>query len=128
MFFRFLFEQLPFFLFLQTSFLPSPFSLLVSLLWFVFAFFFFKNFGFSSPFFLFPFFSLISSFFFFEHRSFLVPFFLPSGYKLFLISSSFFLNFFGRFLHLQFFCFFQLLEPKKKTFVFETSHHFLRCL
>ena len=37
-----------------------------------------------------------------------------------------FQNFFGRFLHLQFFVF-QLLEPKP-TSVFETSHHFLRFL
>ena len=60
------------------------FSLLVSLLKFVFAFDFFlkkkKTSVFRLPFSL-PFFSLISSFFFFEHRSFLVPFFLPSGYK-----------------------------------------------
>ena len=95
--------------------------------------FLFLSSGLSSPWFFyltlvfhlpfsFPFFSLISSFFFFEHRSFLVPFFLPSGYNCswFL----FVLNFFGRFLHLQFFCFLN----QKKTFVFETSHHSLRCL
>ena len=76
--------------------------------------------------FSFPFFSLISSFFFFEHRSFLVPFFLPSGYT----CSWFLLLFFELFWTLfasPFFLFFQPLEPKK-TFVFETSHHFLRCL
>ena len=85
LFLRFFFEQPPFFLFFLTSLLPSLFSLLVSLLWLVFAFDFLvkKNFGFSSPFFFSLFQFVVSSFSFLNTCLFLFHFFLPSGYKCF---------------------------------------------
>ena len=124
MFFRFLFEQPPFSLFFA-SFLPSPFSLLVSPLRFVFTFDFFfkKKFGFSSPFFFSLFSVWVLRFSFLKTGLFLFHFSFLLGTSCF-----WFLLFFWTFLVAFCISIFQLLEPKKKNFVFETSHHFLRCL
>ena len=107
-------------LFSSSTLFSSCFSPQVCLrLWF---FFKKKKFGFSSPFFFSLFQFVFFAFSFFEHRSFLVPFFLL-GTSCFW----FLLLFFWTFLVAYCISIFQLLEPKK-TFVFETSHHFLRCL
>ena len=105
------------------SFLNNLFFLFFLPLFFLHLFLFlFLSSGLSSPLnflkklrffislFLFPFSVCFLRFFFFEHRSFLVPFFLPSGYKLFLISSSFFELFWSLFAS----PFFSFLNQKKK--------------
>ena len=123
MFFRFLFEQPPFFSFF-TSFLPFPFSLLVSLLWFVSPLFEEKKkLRFFIHRFLFPFSVCFLRFFFFEHKSCLVPFSFPLGRSVFDFFF-FFSNFVGRFLRLQFFVSFSFLNQTNPSFLKRLSHHY----
>ena len=116
-FFASFLNNLLFFLFLQTSFLPSPCSLLVSLLWFVFVYEIKKkkNFGFSSPFF-FHLFQFVFFIFLFLTHVFSCSIFPSFLVQVFLISSSFFELFWSLFAS-PIFCFFSFLNQRSPSFL-----------